>query len=190
VVNEANPVDAISLDDLARVFRGEIHSWHELGGDDAPIAIYGRDHNSGSYAFFRHRVLHDEEFSLDVLNLVGTASIVDSVTKDRNGIGYGGIAYVAGAKNLRLKADASAPAVAATLENARDGSYALARQLWFLVAEPRDEDTARFIAWVLSDAGQTVVREVGFYPLAPAAAAEPAHTAAGAAAPPPPRAGS
>ena len=170
VVNEANPVDAISLDDLAKVFRGEITSWRELGGDDLPIAIYGRDHTSGSYAFFRHRVLHDEDFSLDVLNLVGTASIVDSVTKDRNGIGYGGIAYIAGSKNLRLKATPDAPAVAATPENARDGSYALARQLWFHVAEPHDEDTTRFVAWVLSDAGQSVVGEVGFYPLAGAGA--------------------
>jgi phosphate transport system substrate-binding protein len=183
VVNEANPVDAISLDDLAKVFRGEIHSWKELGGDDLPIAIYGRDHTSGSYAFFRHRVLHDEDFSLDALSLVGTASIVDSVSKDRNGIGYGGIAYVAGAKNLRLKERPDGPAVAATLANAHDGSYALARQLWFHVAEPRDDDTARFVAWVLSEAGQRIVSEVGFYPLATSGGAMPARAGTDGAAP-------
>lgn len=164
VVNESNPVDAMTLPDLARVFRGEVHDWKELGGRDAPIALYGRDHNSGSWAFLRHHVLHDEDFSLDVLNLVGTASIVDSVAKDANGIGYGGIAYAAGLKNLRLSDDRGAP-VAATIENVRNGTYPLARKLWFHVAQPTDEDTARFLEWVLSAAGQSVVGEVGFYPL-------------------------
>lgn len=165
VVNESNPVDAISLPDLARVFRGEVHDWKELGGRDTPIALYGRDHNSGSWAFLRHQVLHDEDFSLDVLNLVGTASIVDSVQKDPNGIGYGGVAYASGLKNLRLAHESGGTPVAATVENVRNGTYPLARKLWFHVAEPSDEDTAAFVAWVLSPAGQSVVGEVGFYPL-------------------------
>ena len=165
VVNESNPVDAVSLADLARVFRGEVQSWSALGGREAPIALYGRDHNSGSWSFFRHQVLHDEDFSLDVLNLVGTASIVDSVAKDPNGIGYGGIAYAAGLKNLRLATVAGSPPVAATVENVRNGSYPLARRLWLHVAEPHDDDVARFLAWVRGPGGQGVVREVGFYPL-------------------------
>ena len=165
VVHESNPVGALSLDDLARVFRGDVKSWRELGGRDAPIALYGRDHNSGSWAFFRHEILNDEDFAIDVLNLVGTASVVDSVAKDPNGIGYGGVAYVAGAKNVRLKRSADAPAAAATLENVRNGSYPLARRLWFHVAEPRDADTARFVDWVLGAAGQRIVTQVGFYPL-------------------------
>lgn len=165
VVNDANPVDSLSLPDLARVFRGEVHDWKELGGRDAPIALYGRDHNSGSWAFLRHQVLHDDDFSLDVLNLVGTASVVDSVAKDVNGIGYGGVAYASGLKNLRLAQDGGGTPVAATVENVRNGTYPLARKLWFHVAEPSDADTASFIAWVLSPAGQSVVGEVGFYPL-------------------------
>lgn len=165
LVHASNPVDTLTLDDLARVFRGEVTNWKELGGRDAPIAPYGRDHNSGSWAFFRREVLRDEDFSIDVLNLVGTASVVDSVAHDPNGIGYGGVAYVAGVENLRLKADAEAPAVAATLENVRNGSYPLARRLWFHVAEPRDADTARFVDWVLGPSGQQIVSQVGFYPL-------------------------
>jgi phosphate transport system substrate-binding protein len=165
VVHESNPVNELSLDQLRRIFSGEVTSWAELGGRDAPIAIYGRDHNSGSNAFFRHEILHDEDFALEVLNLVGTASVVDSVAKDRHGIGYGGIAYVGGAKKLRLKTRSEAAAVAATDENVRNGSYPLARRLWLFVAEPHDDDTARFLAWVQSAAGQSVVAQVGFYPL-------------------------
>ena len=165
VVNDANPVDALSLLDLARVFRGEVHDWKELGGRDAPIALYGRDHNSGSWAFLRHQVLHDDDFSLDVLNLVGTASVVDSVAKDPNGIGYGGVAYASGLKNLRLAKDGGSAPVAATVENVRSGTYPLARKLWFHVAEPTDADTASFLAWVLGPDGQSVIGEVGFYPL-------------------------
>ena len=165
VVHESNPVDVLTLADLARVFRGEVQSWSDLGGRAAPIALYGRDHNSGSWAFFRHQVLHDGDFSLDVLNLVGTASIVDSVAKDPNGIGYGGIAYAAGLKNVRLAPVAGAPPVAATVENVRNGTYPLARRLWLHVAEPHDQDVADFLVWVRGRSGQAVVSEVGFYPL-------------------------
>jgi phosphate transport system substrate-binding protein len=165
VVHASNPVGGITLEDLRRVFVGEVTSWRELGGRDAPIAVYGRDHNSGSYGFFRHEVLHDQDFSLDVLNLVGTATLVDSVAKDPNGIGYGGIAYSAGLKHLRLATASGAPAIDATIENVRNGTYPLARKLWFHVAEPADDDTSRFLAWVLSERGQSVVHEVGYYPL-------------------------
>jgi len=166
VVHESNPVSALSIDDLRRLFRGEVTSWREIGGNDAPIAIYGRDHNSGTNAFFRHEVLNDDDFGLDVLHLVGTASVVDSVSKDRHAIGYGGIAYVAGAKKLQIKARPDGPAVAATDENVRNGTYPLSRRLWLHVSEPHDEDTARFLEWVQTPAGQGVVAQVGFYPLA------------------------
>lgn len=170
VVHESNPVTTLSIDDLRRIFRGDVVSWRELGGGDAPIAIYGRDHNSGTNAFFRHEILDDEDFGLDVLHLVGTASVVDSVVKDRHAIGYGGIAYVAGAKKLQIRARPDSPAVAATDQNVRNGSYPLSRRLWLHVAEPHDEDTARFLAWVQSPAGQGIVKQVGFYPLAAQAA--------------------
>ncbi|MBM4242544.1 MAG: PstS family phosphate ABC transporter substrate-binding protein [Deltaproteobacteria bacterium] len=165
VVNEANPVDVLTLSDLARVFRGEVQDWKELGGSTAPIAIYGRDHSSGSWTFFRRQVLHDDDFSVDALNLVGTASIVDSVAKDVNGIGYGGIAYAGGLKHVRLAKDAGGTPVAATVESVRNGTYPLARRLWLHVTEPHDEDVARFLAWVRGPAGQGVVAGVGFFPL-------------------------
>jgi phosphate transport system substrate-binding protein len=166
VVHPSNPLDALSLDELGRIFLGERTSWHEVGGPAVPIAIYGRDHNSGSWGFFRRVVLGDQDFSLDMLSLVGTASVFDSVAKDPHGIGFGGIAYAtAGAKKLRLRRAPDAPAIEATVGNARNGSYPLARTLYFHVAEPLDADTQRFVDWVLGERGQRVVREVGYFPL-------------------------
>jgi len=166
VVHGSNPIDALSLDELRAIFLGERRRWEELGGPERPIAIYGRDHSSGSWTFFRQQVLDGQDFSLDMLSLVGTASVFDSVAKDPNGIGFGGIAYAKdGTKKLRLRGGPDGPAVEPTFENARDGSYPLARTLFFHVVEPRDADTQRFVDWVLGDRGQRVVREVGYYPL-------------------------
>jgi len=166
VVHRSNPIDALSLDDLRQIFLGARTSWQQLGGPSVPIAIYGRDHSSGSWGFFRRVVLGGQDFSLDMLSLVGTASVFDSVAKDPHGIGFGGIAYAtAGAKKLRLRRNPEAPAIEATFENARSGTYPLARTLYFHVAEPRDEDTRRFVDWVLGERGQSVVREVGYFPL-------------------------
>ncbi len=166
VVHESNPIDALTLAELEDVFLGRRTSLRELGGPDAPIAIYGRDHSSGSYGFFRREVLRGQDFSLDMLTLVGTASVVDSVAKDPHGIGFGGIAYAsAGAKKLGLRTAPGEPPVAATVENARSGRYPLARKLWLHVVEPADEDTRRFVEWVQGERGQKVVRDVGYFPL-------------------------
>jgi len=164
-VNAANPLTEISLPQARKIYTGTITNWKELGGPDAPITLYSRENNSGTYVFFKEHVLQNDDFDPSAQTLPGTASVVNAVSKDANGIGYGGIAYAEGIKPLLIKKDDNAPAVQGTLENAQSGKYGLARELYFYMFPGKNAAADTFAAWVVSPDGQALVEQVGYYPL-------------------------
>ena len=164
-VNAANPLTEISLPQARKIYTGVVTNWKEVGGPDAPITLYSRENNSGTYVFFKEHVLQNDDYDPSAQTLPGTASVVNAVSKDPNGIGYGGIAYAEGIKALKIKKDDNAPAVDGTLENAQSGKYGLSRELYFYVFPNKNAAADQFVSWVLSPEGQSVVMEVGYYPL-------------------------
>ena len=57
IVNPRNPVTQLSLAQLRAIYKGEIRNWKEVGGEDAPIEPFGRDHNSGTFEMFTEKVI-------------------------------------------------------------------------------------------------------------------------------------
>ena len=164
-VNTANPLTELSLPQARKIYTGQVPNWKEVGGNDAPITLYSRENNSGTYVFFKEHVLQNDDYDPSAQTLPGTASVVNAVAHDPNGIGYGGIAYAEGIKPLKIKKDDNAPAVEGTLENAQSGKYGLARELYFYMFPNKNKAADEFVAWVLSPDGQKVVGDVGYYPL-------------------------
>ncbi|MBY0276987.1 phosphate ABC transporter substrate-binding protein [Candidatus Binatia bacterium] len=164
-VNTSNPLTEISLPQARKIYTGQITNWKDVGGNDTPITLYSRENNSGTYVFFKEHVLQNDDYDPSAQTLPGTASVVNAVSKDPNGIGYGGIAYAEGIKPLKIKKDDNAPAVEGTLENAQSGKYGLSRELYFYMFPNKNKAADTFVAWVLSPDGQKVVSEVGYYPL-------------------------
>ena len=164
-VNTANPLTELSLPQARKIYTGQVTNWKEVGGNDAPITLYSRENNSGTYVFFKEHVLQNDDYDPSAQTLPGTASVVNAVAHDPNGIGYGGIAYAEGIKPLKIKKDDNAPAVEGTLENAQSGKYGLARELYFYMFPNKNKAADEFVAWVLSPDGQKVVGDVGYYPL-------------------------
>lgn len=164
-VNAQNPLETISIPDLARLYRGEVKSWKEVGGPDQNVVLYGRENNSGTYGYFKEHVLADKDFAASVQTLAGTSAVVSAVKGDARGVGYGGIAYLEGVRALKIAKDAAAPAVAPSLATAQDGSYPLARFLFFYTPGAPTGNAQRFVDWVKSPAGQRVIDDVGYYPL-------------------------
>ena len=164
-VNTANPLTELSLPQARKIYTGQVTNWKEVGGNDAPITLYSRENNSGTYVFFKEHVLQNDDYDPSAQTLPGTASVVNAVAHDPNGIGYGGIAYAEGIKPLKIKKDDNAPAVEGTLENAQSGKYGLSRELFFYMFPNKNKAADEFVAWVLSPDGQKVVGDVGYYPL-------------------------
>jgi phosphate transport system substrate-binding protein len=164
-VHSTNPLNEITMDQLRDVFLGKITSWKDLGGPDNRIIVYSRENSSGTYVFFKDNVLAGRDFTPRAQTMPGTASVVNAVTKEKFGIGYGGAAYAKGLKILKLKKTADAPAVGPDLQTVSNGSYPLARPLFFYTRNKASGDIKSFIDWVLTDEGQKVIEKVGFYPI-------------------------
>ena len=164
-VNAENPIEEISIPALARIFLGEVTNWKEVGAPSHAVVLYGRETNSGTYGYFKERVLGGKDFAPSTQSLGGTAAVANAVKGDPFGIGYGGIAYLEGIKALRIRKDDPSPAVAPSLATTQDGSYPMSRVLYLYTAGAAAGDSKKFIDWVLGAEGQKVIAEVGYYPL-------------------------
>ena len=164
-VHEANPIAEISLPQLKAIYTGAVKNWKEVGGKDERIILYSRENNSGTYAYFKEHVLENGDFFPTVQTLPGTAAVINAVSKDRRGIGYGGIAYGKGIKHLKVKKDANSPAIEPSMENVLQSKYPISRYLYWYLAGMPTGDIKKLAEWVVSKEGQEVVEKVGYYPL-------------------------
>lgn len=168
-VHPSNPVAALTLDDARALYRGRVDRWGALGGPDVPVVLYGRESSSGTYAFFKERVLRHDDYAAEVQSLPGTSSVLQAVARDRGAVGYAGLGNARGVRAVPLRADASAAAASPDVTSVREGRYPLARPLYLYTAGAPRASAARWIAWVLSPAGQREAAAAGFVAAAEAA---------------------
>jgi phosphate transport system substrate-binding protein len=171
-LNKENPVRQLTMEQVRRIFQADITNWKDVGGMDAPIVLYGRENNSGTYVYFKEHVLANGDFAERYQALPGTAAVMNAITKDPGGIGYGGIGYATDIKTIPIAADPSSPAVEPNMENVLNKSYPLSRFLFWYTAGPPEGPVKQFVDWVLSPEGQEIVSDVGYYPLEGGAASQ------------------
>lgn len=165
-VHSDNPVQELTLEQLEGIFTGKIRNWKEVGGPDAPIILYSRENSSGTYEFFKEHVLKGKDFAANAQTMPGTAAVLQSVAKEKNGIGYGGAAYGVGAKHLNIRKTSAEEAVEPTEENVVNGKYPISRYLYIYVNPALEKgEVAAYLKWIRSDEGQAVVKDVGYFPL-------------------------
>lgn len=164
-VNETNPVTELSLEQIKGIYTGLISNWKDVGGDDARIIVYGRDNSSGTYVYFRDAVLRGQDYTGTMQSMPGTAAVVNAVEKDKNGIGYGGAAYGKGIRYVKVKKNGSTPGYEPTLENVQSGNYPITRYLYMYLKSKPTGELKKYIDWILSDQGQSIVSKVGYFPI-------------------------
>jgi len=186
-VHKDNPIEGLNLQQIDAIFSStrtcgapaDLNNWGQLGlgGPWAgrSIQLYGRNSVSGTYGYFKEHALCKGDYKNTVNEQPGSASVVQSVSASLNGIGYSGIGYTTSSvRALPLASAPGKPFIAATPENAINGTYPLARFLYIYVnKEPGkslDPITGQFLRMVLSRAGQNVVVKDGYVPLPSAVA--------------------
>ncbi|MEA2464075.1 MAG: phosphate transport system substrate-binding protein [Acidobacteriota bacterium] len=163
-VNTANPLQSLSIAQVRDLFQGKVTNWKQVGGPDAPVVLYGRESSSGTYDYFREHVLAKGDFAPAVQTLQGTAAIINAVGRDKNGIGYGGIAYAKDVRPLAISDEGKA-AVAPAEATVANGTYPLSRKLFFYHAQNAPERVTKFVQWTLTPEAQALVTRVGYFPL-------------------------
>lgn len=161
IVNHANPLKSLSLEQVEQVFTGDLANWESLGGSPAPISIYTRNTASGTYADFKKLAMSKREYSPEAQKLAGNEQIASEVASNPNGIGYVGLAYLTaeGIKPLAVNDQLpKAEAIQAKL-------YPLSRPT-FLVTNAEPQGIAKkFIDFVFTPEGRSIVERVGFVPV-------------------------
>jgi phosphate transport system substrate-binding protein len=163
-VHNTNPLQSLSIAQVRDLFQGKVKNWNQVGGPDAPVVLYGRESSSGTYDYFREHVLAKGDFAPAVQTLQGTAAIINAVGRDRNGIGYGGIAYAKDVRPLAISVEGKA-AVAPSEATVADGTYPLSRKLFFYHSQNAPERVTKFVQWALTPEAQALVTRVGYFPL-------------------------
>ncbi len=164
-LHKENPVTDLTLAQLKGIYTGELTNWKEVGGKDATIILYGRENNSGTYAYFKEHVLQEEDYADRCQTLPGTASVVNAITKDVNGIGYGGIAWATTVKHAGVKVNDTTAAVHPSLDAVSNGSYPISRELYFFYRGTPSGELKDFVNWALSAEGQKVAEAADYIPL-------------------------
>jgi phosphate transport system substrate-binding protein len=181
-VHRDNPITGLTFRQLEAMFCKErrrqaehpITKWGQLGlggeWSQADIWLHGRTSTSGTAAFFREKVCLNGEFSPQVVEEPGSASIVVEVMKDRYAIGYSGIGYrTSTVRPVPLAERESDTFVEATFENAINGTYPLRRLLYLYVDKSPNEElpalVSEFVKFATSHEGQEIVVKEGFFPL-------------------------
>jgi len=168
IVNGNNSVTKLTMDEIGKIFRGEVANWSELGGDNIPITLYGRQSNSGTFVFFRDVVLKGD-YSQRMKRMNGNSQIVEAVRHDKSGIGYVGVGYVKEATDLNVVSVAAyAGADYASPLNSQDvksGKYPIARPLNQYVNGTPTGAVRDFLLFEISPEGQQIVEDEGFFPI-------------------------
>lgn len=174
IVHESLQIDSLTVDEVSQIYQGKIVNWKEIGGGpDLEISLYGRTSASGTYVYFRDEVVKGE-YSLKMKGMIGTSHIVEAIKRDKAGIGYVGVGYIVddkgklieGIKPLDIAKDKNSPSFSCLdFESVKKGVYPIARPLHQYTIGKPEGNILKFIQFILSEEGQRIVKETGFYPV-------------------------
>lgn len=167
-VHASNPIKSLDMDQLRRIYIGQITNWSQVGGPNEPMVVFSRDSNSGTYGFFQQNVLKNQNWGRGVRFMPSTSEEAREVARTPGGIAYGGVAYFRNNPKIRIIPIAPKPGaepIMPTEENVRAKKYPIWRYLYYYTNGKPKGAVADFIRWCLSPDGQKVVEEVGYYSL-------------------------
>lgn len=159
IVNQANPMTEISLEDIEAIFTGDVADWSSINGVPGKISAYTRNTSSGTYKVFQELGMGDRDYGAETQKMAGNEQIAAEVAKNPNGIGYVGLAYINTPGVKVLTVGGAMPDDAA--------KYPLARPLYYIIDRNKElSQTAKdFIAYSMGPDGQEVVNRVHFLSL-------------------------
>lgn len=165
VVNPSNPVENISLQDLARIYSGTLTDWSDLAGARGAIAPVAQPPGTDVTAFFEGQVMSGEPIRARVYQERDDSAVVARVRHEPHAIGFVTLAWAnRGARALRIASMRGLPYWDPDLEAVYRGDYPLTRFFSYYV-RPKGRPLADgFITFITSRDGQRTVHEEGLVP--------------------------
>lgn len=161
IVNPENSVDDLTIEDIAKIYTGEITNWKDVGGRDAEIVLIGREAGSGTRDGFESITGTSEKCKYRQ-ELTSTGDVITTVAGNPAAIGYASLASVKDSVKT-LKVGGVAPSEAAI----KDGSYQVQRN--FVLVTKKDAAlppaAQKFFDYITSGDASEVIRQAGAVPV-------------------------
>ena len=159
IVNADSQVADLTVDQIAKIFTGEITNWSEVGGADGEIACIGREANSGTRDGFESITGTEDTCKLSQ-ELTSTGAVIEAVKNSPNAIGYASLSAVEGKEGIKAL---TVNGVACSEETVLDGSYEIQRPFVLVTKSDASLSTAAqaFFDYATSKDASELIRNAG-----------------------------
>ncbi len=161
IINPQNPVSDLTVEQIAKIYKGEVTNWNQVGGNDGPIVCIGREAASGTRDGFES-VTDTEDVCKYAQELTSTGDVVQTVTGNPNAIGYASVASVKDTvKAVKIEG------VSPTTETIQSGEYKVQRNFVFVTKKDStlSEDAQKFFDFATSAAADEFIIKAGAVPV-------------------------
>ena len=164
IVNTDSKVENLTVEQIGKIFTGEITDWSEVGGDAGTISCIGREAGSGTRDGFEYITGTKDSCKLDQ-ELTSTGGVIEAVAGNPNAIGYASLSAVEGKNTVKA---VTVGGVACTEETVLNGSYAIQRPFVLVTKTGVTLSPAAqaFFDYATSSAASQLIKAAGAVPVA------------------------
>ncbi|MDO4378695.1 MAG: phosphate ABC transporter substrate-binding protein [Erysipelotrichia bacterium] len=160
IVNPNNPIDDLTVEQIADIYTGKITNWAELGGNDGEIVVIGREANSGTRDGFES-ITGTKDKCVYRQELTATGDVITSVSQNENAIGYASLAAIKDSvKAIKVNS------IVVSEENVKNGTYLIQRP--FVLVTKSDKELSptaqKFFDFALSAEARDIISKAGAVP--------------------------
>ena len=157
IVNPENPVNDLTLDQIAKLYTGEITNWKDVGGNDAEVVLVGREAASGTRDGFES-ITGTKDKCQYRQELTSTGDVITAVSQNPDAIGYASLASIKDSVKA-LNVDGVTPSEATV----KDGSYKVQRPFVLVTVEGKELTPVaqKFFDYITSPDAAAIIAKAG-----------------------------
>ena len=161
VVNPENKATDLTVDQIAKIYTGEITNWSEVGGDDTPIVLIGREAASGTRDGFESITGTKDNCKYNQ-ELTSTGDVIQTVSSNPNAIGYASLAAVSDSVKV-LSVDGVEPSE----KTVQSGEYKIQRDFVLVTkkGEKLSDEAQKFYDYATSKDADDLIKKAGAVPV-------------------------
>ena len=161
IVNPENTVEDLSVEQIGKIYTGEITNWKEVGGEDKPIVPIGREAASGTRDGFESITSTKDKCKYSQ-ELTSTGDVIQTVSGNPNAIGYASLAAVKDTIKVL-----SVEGVKPSKETIQDKTYKIQRNFVLVTRKGTalSTDAQKFFDFATSSAADSLIEKAGAIPV-------------------------
>ena len=163
IVNEKSGIDNLTLEQVTKIFTGEITNWKEVGGEDLEISCVGREAGSGTRDGFESITSTSDKCKL-AQELTSTGAVITAVSNSKNAVGYASLSTVSGQSGIKT---ITIDGVECTEDNVLNDSYKIQRPFNIVVSESSElsSEAQSFLDFATSKNASKLITKAGAIPV-------------------------